>query len=273
MYCKNFQAVLKTVDKNGNYLVTRTRCKRWTCSYCAMRNRSVWNARLIDHINKTGGKWCWFTLTAHSKARGASKSVNNLREAWDKLIKRMKRKFGKFDYCRVYEPHADGSYHAHVIASFHFGDIVQRKSKNNKNVNYSKWLAKTAKELKLGYYTHADDIKSDMHGGYVASYITKYIVKLTPEQHKEIGRIRHIQTSQGWAKLNVETEYKWEVKTGIYVNDMIEAFEENKSIMDINTGEKITWDDFTDNYVYPPEFNSDAIMLKYTRQEKVNSID
>lgn len=255
MYCKNFQAVLTTTDKNGNTLVTRTRCKQWTCSYCATVNRNIWNARIIDHINKKGGKWSWFTITAHSKARGVDRSLKSLRGAWDKLIKRMKRKYGKFDYVRVFEAHKDGSYHCHAIASFHFDDIKIRKQRDGKEVKYSQWLSETAKELKIGWYTHADDIEELHHGGYVASYVTKYIVKLSPEQHSEIGRIRHIQTSQGWGKLVNETDYTWELKTGVYVNDLMDAIDHGKSIVDINTGEKLTYDNFIDTYIYPPEFD------------------
>lgn len=257
MYCKNFKAVLKTTDKNGNVLVSRTRCKQWTCSYCAMVNRKQWSARLIDFINKSEYVWCWFTITAHSKARGAVKSIKNLRGVWDKLVKRMKRKFGKFQYCRVFEPHKDGSYHAHVIASFHFDDITTRESVNDvKPVNYSRWLANQVKDIKIGWYTHADNIDAGFHGGYVASYITKYIVKLSPQQHAEIGRIRHIQCSHGWAKLTQESEYKWEMKSGIYVNDVIEAFDDNKRVIDIQTGENLTYDNFADTYIYPPEFDN-----------------
>lgn len=267
MYCKNFQALLKSQDASGNTIVTRTRCKQWTCSYCAMINRKQWNARLIDHINKIGGKWCWFTITAHSGHRGANNSINNLRGAWDILMKRMKRKFGKFDYCRVYEAHKDGSYHCHAVASFHFDDIKTRKQKDGREVNYSQWMKKQAKDLGIGWYTHADNIAESMHGGYVASYITKYITKLTPEQKKDIGRIRHIQCSHSWGKLVSESEYKWDVVSGIYVNDAIEAYDQNKSIIDIQTGEKITYDDFADSYIYPPEFHHDT-MFKNKKDEK-----
>lgn len=254
-YCKNFSAVLLATDEIGNRLVTRTRCKQWTCTYCANINRRQWNARIIDHINKTGGKWTWWTLTAHSKARGAYHSLKNLRRAHDRIMKRMKRRFGKFDYVRVYEPHADGSYHMHAIGSFHFGDIRLRESVDGEQTKYSKWLDETAEDLKIGWYTHADDIDASKHGGYIASYVTKYIVKFSPEQKDEIGRVRHIQTSQGWAKLESEKKYKWVMKSGIYADDLAQAIEEKKDVIDIQTGEKITSDNFATTYIYPPEFD------------------
>lgn len=259
MYCKKFQAVVTTTDEHGNTLVTRTRCKQWTCAYCAQVNRKQWNARLIDHINKKGGLWGWFTLTAHSDKRGAFKSIKNLRDVWDKLIKRMKRKYGKFDYCRVYEPHKDGSYHLHCIVGFHFDDLVTRKGKDDKKVSYSKWLAKTAKSFGIGWYTHADNVESHHHGGYIASYISKYITKLSVKEKSEIGRIRHIQCSQSWAKLVSEKKYSWKLATGVYEGDLDDAIKNGGNIVDIQTGVTLTYDDFSDKYVYPPEFDRSDI--------------
>lgn len=268
MFCKKFQAVVTTVDEHGNMLVTRTRCKQWTCSYCAQVNRKQWNARLIDHINKKGGKWGWFTLTAHSNKRGEFKSIKNLRDAWGTLRKRMKRKYGKFDYCRVYEPHKDGSYHLHCIVSFHFDDLVTRKSKDGKNVSYSKWLSKTAKELAIGWYTHADNVDKNHHGGYVASYISKYITKLSVKEKSEIGRIRHIQCSQSWAKLTDEKKYSWKLATGVYEKDLDDIIEKGGNILDIQTGLSLSYDNFIDTYVYPAEFDAGDIFERIRKEQK-----
>lgn len=257
MYCKNFKAMLKSRDSAGNTLITRTRCKQWTCSYCSQINRKQWNARLIDFVNKKGGDWGWFTLTAHGQKRSPKASLDNLRSCWDKFIKRLKRKYGKFDYCRVYEPHKDGAYHLHCIVSFHFDDLRERKGKDNKTVTYSKQIASIAKKFGIGWYTHADNIAPDKHGGYVASYITKYITKLTIQNKKEIGRTRHIQCSHTWSKLTKISEYKWEVATGIYEDDLNDAIDRGKDVIDINTGEKLTYDDFDGMYIYPSDFNVD----------------
>lgn len=223
----------------------------WTCSYCAVVNRAIWQAKLINHITKSDHKWCWFTLTAHSKMRGDKLSLQNLRQAWDKMVKRMKRKYGAFDYCRVYEPHKDGSFHCHAIASFHFADIAVMKQKNGKNVNYSKWVKKTAIDLHLGWYTHADNIPSDMHGGYISSYITKYIVKLSLSDKQEIGRIRHIQTSQGWTELKNESDLEWGLSYFITQKDVEYIWELGGQVIDIQTGEILTYDNFLNDVIYP----------------------
>lgn len=218
-YCPNLNMLaVADTPRNGQRIFVRLRCKMWTCEYCAKINRAMWRAKLIHHIHETRGNWSWFTLTAHRYARGEQKSLNNLRGAWDSLIKRMKRKYGKFSYARIYEQHEDKSYHIHAIASIHFDDIAIRKSRtSDKKTSYSRWLKKTAWELGTGMYTHAENIAlNELHSGYVASYITKYIVKLSPELKQEFGRVRHIQTSQNWIVREFTSEDSWQLTHGIY---------------------------------------------------------
>lgn len=256
-YCENFRAILVAFDGNKK-LITRTRCKQWSCEFCANINRTIWRAKIINGINEyDSDDWCWFTLTAHSRTRTASSSLSNLRGAWDVLIKRMKRKYGKFAYVRVYEEHANGAYHLHAIGSFAFGDIKTRKGKDGSEVKYSQWLAENAVDLSLGYYTHADDMKksAEHHAGYVASYVTKYIVKMSPQFKEDLGRIRHIQTSQNWPKLPERGNMlDWELKTGYYIDDFVNDTASGVTVVDINTGVTVTSDNFLDTYIYPPDF-------------------
>lgn len=217
----------------------------------------MWRAKLIHHIHETRGNWSWFTLTAHRYARGEQKSLNNLRGACDSLIKRMKRKYGKFSYARIYEQHEDKSYHIHAIASIHFDDIAIRKSRtSDKKTSYSRWLKKTAWELGTGMYTHAENIAlNELHSGYVASYITKYIVKLSPELKQEFGRVRHIQTSQNWIVREFTSEDSWQLTHGIYYDDVIGALDDKYEFIDVKTEHVVTLDDYENNYIYPPEYN------------------
>lgn len=256
-HCENFHALaVQPAAIDHKRLFVRLRCKMWTCAYCAAKNREIWRARLINHIHKTGGAWTWFTITAHRFARGEQRSLANLRQAWDALMKRMKRKFGNFSYARVYEKHQDGSYHIHAIASFNFGDIrvrVARKSK--KRTSYSRWLQKTAWELGIGMYTHAEDAgQESFHSGFIASYITKYIVKLDETTKAEFGRVRHIQTSQNWTRVNMEGQGTWEFKFGLYYPDIADVVGQYEFV-NAATGEKVSIDDFENNYIYPPDFN------------------
>lgn len=284
-HCSNYHALAVQKTNEVDIPFVRLRCGMWTCEYCAEKNRSIWRARLINHIvqNLEMKKWAWFTLTAHSQKRGAVKSIKNLRDAWDKLIKRMKRRYDNFDYVRVYEQHKDGSYHLHAIVSIEFNDIKFRKQKNTdgtyKQVSYSVWLAKTAQELKIGYYTHADNFERMMSeieiqgylaqddtkwvqakkAGYITSYITKYITKISPEMKEDMGRIRHIQTSQKWIRPEKTQEKQWEFKFGIYKKDVLEADENGQRYAQMNPKHYVTEDDFIDTYIFPPDFSNKPI--------------
>jgi len=270
--CPNFEAVLVGVD-NDKLLVARLRCNMWTCPYCAIVKQKMWRARIIEHIENSGCVWTWFTLTAHSKARGIA-SLENLRGAWDTLIKRMKRKFGKFQYCRVFERHKDGSYHLHCIASFHFGDIKERKArKDGKKTKYSVWLKTNATALHLGYYTHADDIETS-HSGYIASYVTKYMTKLSDVAKGEYGRIRHIQVSKGWTKWQRESDgMRWQRESGVFEQDVINAIGQDMCYVDAVTGEAITLDNFIEHIVYPPEFDASLRNFISGVRTKVDTMD
>lgn len=258
-YCKNFKAILTAIDTSkSTRLIVRTRCKMWSCPYCAEKNRNIWRAKIIDHINKNKDlSWSWFTLTSHSKKRGVKQSLKNLRGAWDTLMKRIKRKYasiGKIHYCRVFERHKDGSYHLHCIISLHWDSLKIRKSKDKKETSYDAWLSKQAKDVKLGYYTHAANFDGQ-HAGYIAGYVTKYMTKLSPEFSAELGRVRHIQTSQVWSKNDEKNELAWDIKHGYYEKNMIDDINARMKVLDLQTGLYITFDEFEDTYVYPPEFD------------------
>jgi len=258
-FCENFNAIITTVDtKQNQRLITRTRCKMWTCRYCAEVNRKIWRARIIEHINSYSElDWSWFTLTAHSKKRGAKNSLKNLRQAWDKMMKRIKRKYGKthkIHYCRVFEEHKDGSYHLHCIISLKWQNLKVRTQKNGKSVSYDTWLARQARELKIGYYTHAANFEGK-HAGYIAGYVTKYMTKLSPTMKDELGRVRHIQTSQNWTQFENESDLDWNMKSGYYEDDLLADIKAKRKVVDIQTGQYVTYDDFLDRYIYPPEFD------------------
>jgi len=257
-FCTNLHLIaIGEPPKNGKRIVLRLRCKMWTCEYCAEINRKMWRAKLIHHIHETQGDWCWWTLTAHRYARGEQRSLANLRKAWDTLIKRMKREYGAFSYARIYEQHEDKSYHIHAVSSFAFDDIAWRTDKKTgKKTSYSRWLKKTAWELGLGMYTHAANIETGtFHSGYVASYITKYIVKLSEETKMEFGRVRHIQTSQNWIVKDFSSVDSWQVTHGIYYDDVIGALDDKYEFIDVRNEHVVKLDDYVDTYIYPPDFD------------------
>jgi len=218
-------------------------------------NRAKWAAVLIDYINNSKTEWSWFTLTAHQNAHRTSDkgryTLLNLQRAQDALMKRMRRNYGNFEYCRVYEKHKSGAYHLHAIRSGQFDDIVTRnrgkkdKGGVSREYNDSAWLRSTAKELGLGYMTHADNVPRGK-AGVVAWYAVKYMTKFESTDFKGV---RRIQTSRG-IKYNQPSEYDWTIKSGLYLHDL-KLGEQNYFLL--NEGRELNLDDFDASHVWPPD--------------------
>lgn len=170
-------------ETNAVAILMRPSCKMWNCQACGARNAKRWIARIINHINRVGGEnWCFFTLTAHEKWRGAVASVANLRSGWKKLYNRILRRFGKLDYARVWEAHSDNSFHLHGLMCI----------KINK-----RWLKDNARQCGMGYQV---DIQRVENAGQVAGYISKYMVKSGLKNEYPRG-LRRIEVSRNWTKL------------------------------------------------------------------------
>ena len=248
-YCPNFSAVLLTTTNEGINLAAAGRCKMWDCEFCAKKNSAKWAAVLIDFIRKSGTSWSWFTLTArasaHKSVDPARYTLDNLKNAWDRLMKRMKRKFGKFEYCRVYEKHKSGAYHLHCIGQFHFDDIRTRNEGKPNAYKDSDWLRRQAVDLKLGYMTHADNIGRSK-AGLVAWYVVKYMTKIDKES---FAGVRRIQTSRG-IKYNQQSDLVWKIKSGLYLEDLLLS---DSDYYLINEGRTLSTDDFLTEYAWPPD--------------------
>jgi len=185
---KNSRPYLVGVSETANIaLLTRPACKMWDCPSCGAKNAARWIARIINHINRVGGTWFMFTLTAHEKWRGALASVKNLRQGWKKLYNRMRYEFGVSSYVKVWEMHKDGSFHLHGLVN---RDISKR------------WLKKNARECGIGYQVEIHRVDN---AGQVAGYISKYFLKSEGQvaTRKFIfpRGLRRIEVSRNWLKL------------------------------------------------------------------------
>lgn len=251
--CPNFKGALVGTDASGKRVATIARCKSWYCPPCAEKNKKRWLAVLLNYINTHHGTgWAWFTLTAHENTHEETGeySLKNISQMWDRLIKRMKRKYGKFQYCRVYERHESGAFHLHCIASFTFDDLVVRNEGKKNEYKDSPWLRSNARGLKIGYMTHADNLEGK-ETGRVAFYATKYMVKLEDAERPLWGRVRRIQTSRGIKYKSVSpSAYIWKLKSGLYLRDV--AFG-REGVFLINEGKVLDLDYFEGEYVWPKD--------------------
>lgn len=252
-FCPNFVGVARATTPEKNYLITTARCKCWSCEFCAEKNRAQWTAAILDHINKSGLDWSWFTLTAHPQAHkwGWEYTRKNILGTWDRLIKRMKRKYGKFEYVRVLELHASGAFHLHAIRSGTFDDIVTRRKGSDSEFTDSPWLRKNAVNVGLGYMTHAGNIEGEKRGA-VAFYVVKYMAKLDTEGLEKFRGCRRIQTSRGIKRVTVKNDdLVWDMLDSFREEDMAQALVQNRTVKILDTGEQMTFDNFEEHDRWP----------------------
>lgn len=256
MPCEFFQNVI-VADEQINpdaeiNLVARSRCKMWKCEYCAGVNRRLHQARLMHAVNELGGSWSFNTFTASRYKRGPVRSLQNIRGAWDTLMKRAKRRWGKFQYCRVYEPHADGSWHVHAVFSV-IPEPIHKPKINDPRTWYSVDFHKWCSELGIGYIINNQHIREGQPA-LVAGYLVKYMTKsVMTARQEEIGRMRRIQYSQGMPELpRNQPLHQWRLKAALWPEDI---FNSNRQWVDVDTGEIITSDVFLESTYYPPELD------------------
>lgn len=265
-YCPNYSVPLHTLDNTETEaLVYRARCKMWACPYCAVVNKKLWQARVMLHIGTdTEQTWTFFTFTLMGKdhKQGVS-SLHYWRKTWDKLMKRLKRQYGKFDYVRVFEQHKSGAFHVHMLASCRPDDLVEVVREDGKKVYTSKTVKAHLTALKLGYIHDCKPLEEDgkheqsSYAALVASYLAKYLTKdiqgdvRSLLKEANMGRVRMIQTSQGFAKTpKQEVDRVW-ASGPIRESEAIEIWRRDLNIVDVDRGINITDDDFYDYSHYP----------------------
>jgi hypothetical protein len=243
--CENFTGWL-VGSKPHETIVTRLRCKQWTCSYCAEQNARQWRAIIIDAVNKIGGQWYMLTLTAHRNATKRATSLKNIQSGWKLLIDRMRRiNGGKFDYVRVYETHKNGRVHLHAMVNWIAPDYKPPKIKSDPG---SRWIKDNAVQCGLGHQVKYELIKG--HAGLCAAYVTKYLTKhlaVLPEG------TRRVQTSQGFKQPTdmKPSEYTWTKQERITDRELVFLWTEGITVIDMQLNSVITLDDCPNGYYEP----------------------
>lgn len=240
-------------------LFTRLRCGQWSCEYCALKNRDIWRAHLLDTLPRISDHWWFITLTAHEHLRSATASLKNIRENLDKLFKRLRRIFKHVHYVRVYEKHPTSeARHAHLVACG-LSPFIARDVSRTKAITFTPllerqahrgtwsirtWFKKTARECGMGY--QVDCQKIDNPGASIG-YVTKYLTKSFQDLHEK--GLRHVQTSREIGNPKTEVVYSWKVVSFVTARDFLPG----DVVCDCQTGEVIDSAYFEEHDFYPIE--------------------
>lgn len=254
-YCERFRGIAHTPHADGRGII-RLRCKQWSCEYCAKLNQSVWRGHLLKKMPPLCDYWTMITVTVGGEHHHDMQTLKVLMTNHDRLMKRLKREYGAFQYVRVYEQHKSLEFHMHILASIRIDanseDWITDKQGRSVYVGYdSARIEYHIRECGLGrisdirpLVTAEGDAANPVYAvRYVSKYLTKAVGATMPKG------TRRIQTSAKIGSPKVKSNLEWEMKSGVYEDDVLQA-----NWYDLNQrGRKIEIADFDNHYIYPPD--------------------
>ena len=201
-FCNGLTPVIwRDVPSESKRIIFKTRCKQWSCEYCAKINYYQHWLRAVKGIKNhedKGYKFDFVTLTSHERVVPTLSTYRVWQSAWTKLSTRYRRAYTETyglpcAYFYVPELHKDGRLHIHGMFSGHIP---------------AKWWKDNARECGLGYM--AKSIKMD-NRSKGTNYVLKYVTKSISE---DIGikRFRRINYSRNIPPLDkLQTDDNWNI--------------------------------------------------------------
>lgn len=258
--CPNFSKFLIGQDGNKTKVV-RSRCKRWSCEYCARINAMVWMYRIKDTIEDQKA-WSFVTFTSPSEINDVEVttefSLVIMQKSWKKFREALRYKRGeKFRYLRVYEIQENGRYHIHAILEHVFDDIKTANSGTKREYTYSRWQKDNVVRWGFGTMCNASNFRRNGSDWTVARYIAKYLTK----GDEKIGDgVRRFQASHGFAKASVsENDIVWSIQDDINHFDLYFYNQSTELVVDVTAGNQITSGEVTPNQTYRDWINKNEI--------------
>lgn len=198
----------------------------------------------MKKISEIGGAWSFWTITmpswihkASTEEKRAKLSLLRIRANWDKFMKFMKRKFGGFQYVRVFETHSSGALHIHFLASFHVedGDYKAVSKADKIEYHYCDSIKDSVKTTYNFGFMHSVENLPIGDFAKTVGYVTKYMTKEDDFVTKYLSktRVRRIQTSRKIGAVpKSNSEYEWAIVNGVsrWENQDIPTFDLNRKI-------------------------------------------
>lgn len=188
-------AVLGIDPKTKTGILIPLTCKSWLCDSCRKVKIRNW-----IKVAQAGRPERMITLTCDPKLHvNPYTALRTMAKAFTKLAERIRKKFGEFEYIKVWELHKTGWPHLHLMQRGSF--IPQR------------WLSSQWSRLKIGKIV---DIRKVTNQKTTATYMTKYMGKSVADLASLWSGVRVISKSNGWVIPEVQAkiqeqreEYVW----------------------------------------------------------------
>lgn len=169
--------ILLTDDATGELFAVPTFCHRWDCPHCGPYRQTKARAQA-----KGGKPERIITLTTRPRpGMDTEQAVRWIRERWQRLLCRLRRRFPRLEYYAVTELHKSGWPHLHILTRGCY--IPQRM--------LSAWWLKLTGSFKV----HIQRIHKTWKG---IAEATKYLLKTARQFHKAAPTLPVYTMSRKW---------------------------------------------------------------------------
>lgn len=164
----SFLYIKKTVNNRHLFAFVPSRCKSWGCSKCRPIKANIVRNYILDNFDYDPV----FMVTLTFFHSGSVLSCwETLGKKWNRMRTYIAKKYGKFDYLRIVEPHKKGGWpHMHILIKGHVmkTEVVEM---------ITKWgFGWNMHSVRMPYKT-------------AARYVSKYLTKEWPNTDASILRV------------------------------------------------------------------------------------
>ncbi len=209
----------KTVLKSSFFAFVPSRCKSWSCSIC----RPIKAKQVVDYVHANFDTKQLFMLTLTFFHDGpVSECWKTLGMKWNKMRTFIAKKYGRFDYLRIVEPHKKGGWpHLHILIK---GCVIDKE------------ITKMITKWGFGWNMHMKRISTARAKDYVSKYLTKEWPDNGAEVNRQSANTRIVSVSHGMPPV-FSNKSEWNVvqhsvpsaNTLFYLNAFIQYLKDHKS--------------------------------------------
>ena len=270
---KKYLYLRQKLNSHHLFAFVPARCKSWSCPVCRPLKSRIVKNYIRDNFNSPNLFMLTLTFYHTGSALDAWKKLGS---CWNRLRTYVAKKYGKFDYIRVVEPHKKGGWpHLHILIK---GCIIDSS------------ILKKVTEWGFGWNAQVTPISSKSAGYYISKYLSKAITIISADLLRQSAKARIVCVSRGMPPIfTIKSE--WEVvkydqpshNAKFMANAIITILKERKAdiilckplgegfIIESNVDLPVYWlDYFHDPYVWEYCGKFDYSYLPYGLQMKLN---
>ncbi len=217
--CQKYLYIKKQENSLTTFAFVPARCKSWSCPECRKIKANTVRNYIVD--NFTDENLYMLTLT-YFHTNDVLACWETQGKKWNKMRTYIAKKYGRFDYLRVVEPHKKGGWpHMHVLIK---GCVIDKK------------IVKMVTKWGFGWNMECQRISTKDASEYISKYLTKEWPNAKADVLRQASKTRIVSVSRGMpAIFRAETE--WEVvqhslpsdRTLFYLNAFIKYLLKKKA--------------------------------------------